>query len=76
MIKLRSPRMTSIPVIGLHTPQQTAALQQSTGMLVSISRTGARLVSRKDFTGLLDDYELADRQSYLSTLGAFEGDAA
>ena len=68
--------MNSIPVIGLHTPQQTEALQQSTGMLVSISRSGARLVSRNDFKSLLDDYELTDRVSYLSALGAFEGDAA
>lgn len=68
--------MNSIPVIGLHTPQQTAALQQATGMLVSISRNGARLVSRADFKSLLDPYEQVERESHLSTLGAFAGDAA
>ena len=68
--------MNSIPVIGLHTPQQTAALQQATGMLVSISRKGARLVSRSDFKSLLDPYEQVERESHLSTMGAFEGDAA
>lgn len=68
--------MNTIPVIGLHTPQQTAALQQATGMLVSISRKGARLVPRASFKGLLDPCEQVDAESHLSTLGAFEGDAA
>lgn len=68
--------MNTIPVIGLHTPDQTAALQAATGMLVCISRHGARLVPRGTVKSLLDPYEQTDAESYLSTLGAFQGDAA
>lgn len=75
MIRLRSPQVQSIPVIGLHTPQQTAALQEATGMLVTIGRNGARLVQRTNFKGLLDAYNLVDVESHLSDVGAL-GDAA
>lgn len=68
--------MNAIPVIGVHTPQQTAALQAATGLLLTISRHGARLVRPADFKGLLDPYEQTDRDSWLSTPGAFAGDAA
>lgn len=68
--------MNSIPVIHLHTPQQTAKLQADTGMLVTIGRNGARLVSRTDFNGLLDAYEQTDREAWLSTPGAFSPEAA
>jgi hypothetical protein len=66
----------NIPVIGIHTPQQSAALQASTGMRLTITRRGAVLVPAQDFKGLLDPYEQTDRESWLSTPGAFEGDAA
>ncbi|MDD5405043.1 MAG: hypothetical protein PHZ14_10980 [Sulfuricella sp.] len=46
--------MNTIPVIGLHTPAQTAALQQATGMQVVIGRRGARLVPVESFKGLID----------------------
>lgn len=46
--------MNSIPDIGLHTPEQTAALQQATGMLVTIGRNGARLVQPSAFKCLLE----------------------
>lgn len=68
--------MNGIPVIGIHTPQQTAALQAATGMLLTISRQGARLVSPDDFKGYLDGYNQTDRDSWMSTPGAFAGDAA
>jgi len=68
--------MNTIPVIGVHTPQQTAALQAATGMLLTISRNGARLVRTSDFKSLLDPYEQTDRQSWLSIPGAFAGGAA
>lgn len=67
--------MTGIPVIGLHTPQQTAALQEATDMLVTIGRNGARLVQRTDFKGLLDAYERVEFDSRLSDVGSL-GDAA
>lgn len=46
--------MNGIPVIGLHTPEQTAALQAATGMIVTISRRGARLVPVASFKILID----------------------
>ena len=68
--------MNAIPAIGVHTPQQTAALQAATGLLLTISRHGARLVCPAEFKGLLDPYEQTDREGWLSAPGAFEGDAA
>ena len=68
--------MHGIPVIGLHTPQQTADLQAAIGMLVTIGRNGARLVQETDFKGLLDDYEQVDLESRLSSYADFKGECA
>lgn len=54
----------------LNTPQSVASLEQITGMKAVICRTGVKLVS------VIDEYDLVDRQSYLSAPGSFEGDAA
>ncbi|MBZ0105417.1 MAG: hypothetical protein K8H84_07270 [Sulfuricella denitrificans] len=56
----------------LNSPQAVAALEQITGMKAVICRAGVKLVS----ASVIDDYDLVDRQSYMSTMGAFAGDAA